>query len=66
VRVGNDVKIATHLNRGSDVLRGHEDEIFPIEIDPSEITQAMFTMLETLIDGATPTHSPLLIAPKLS
>jgi DNA-binding LacI/PurR family transcriptional regulator len=65
VKVGKDVKIATHLNRGSDVLRGHEDEVFTIEIDPSEITQAMFTMLETLIDGDTPATSPFLIEPTL-
>jgi DNA-binding LacI/PurR family transcriptional regulator len=65
IRVGQDVKIATHLNRGSDALRGHREVVSTIEIDPAEITQAMFDMLETLMEGETPETSPLLIEPRL-
>ncbi len=51
IRIGETLQIASHLNRGSDVLLGHEDELSLLEIDPSQIAQAMFEMLETLMQN---------------
>ena len=64
VAVGTDLKIATHANTGSTVLRGHEDSLTILEIDPGEIASAMFGMLEQLIEKQIPV-SPVKIAPQL-
>jgi DNA-binding LacI/PurR family transcriptional regulator len=65
IRAGRDVKIATHANRDSSVLMGHEDELTLVEIDPSEVVQAIFDMLETLMNGQTPPQNCISIAAKL-
>jgi DNA-binding LacI/PurR family transcriptional regulator len=65
IRLGTDVKIATHINRGSEVLLGYEDHLSLIEVDPGEIVEAMFSMLETLMDGGTPPLPTVSIQPKL-
>ncbi len=64
VQVGKDLKIATHTNTGSTVLRGHEDNLTILEIDPGAIASAMFAMLEQLIAKERPV-SPVKIAPQL-
>lgn len=65
VQAGRDVKIATHANRGSTVLMGHEHELGLIEIDPAEIVQAIFGMLETLMNGETPPENCVSILPRV-
>jgi DNA-binding LacI/PurR family transcriptional regulator len=65
VQPGQDVKIATHTNRGSTVLMGYEENLTLIEIDPDEIVQASFAMLETLMDSGTPPEPTVSIKPKL-
>ncbi|MBV9470872.1 MAG: substrate-binding domain-containing protein [Abitibacteriaceae bacterium] len=63
VMVGQELKIATHANRGSMVLLGR-DELTLLEIDPAEVVQALFEMLETLMDGKTPATPIVSIKPK--
>lgn len=65
VRAGQDVKIATHANRGSTVLASHENELTLLEFDPAAVVEAMFEMLESLMDGQTPPTSSVGIAPQL-
>lgn len=65
LRVGQDIRIATHTNRGSSVLAGHEDELTLIEIDPDEIAAALFSMLETLSEGQMPTANVVEVKPHL-
>lgn len=65
VRVGTDVQIASHANRGSPVLLGQGDVLTRIEVDPAHVVQAMFAMLETLMDGKTPAEPIVWIAPTL-
>jgi DNA-binding LacI/PurR family transcriptional regulator len=65
VRVGRDVKIATHLNKGSGVLAPFEANIARIQIDPQEIVNALFGMLETLMSGAKPRTNVVAIKPAL-
>ena len=64
VRVGHDVIVASHANAGSEVLLGHEDEMTLIEYDPAEVVGAMFEMLETLMDGNTPTDRVTYVLPR--
>jgi DNA-binding LacI/PurR family transcriptional regulator len=66
VRAGTDLKIATHANRGSMVLLGREDDLTLIEIDPAEIVQAMFDMLETLMAGRKPRRTNVCIEPHVA
>ena len=54
MRVGRDVIVVSHANKGSEVLLGHEDEMTLVEYDPAEVVGAMFEMLETLMEGNVP------------
>lgn len=46
IRVGTEVRIATHANRGSSVLFGHTDQLIPVEIDPAAIVKTMLALLD--------------------
>lgn len=65
VKAGRDVKIATHANCGSTVLMGHEEELTLVEIDPSQVVQAIFAMLETLMNGEVPPQNYVPIVAKV-
>ena len=63
--IGSDLKIATHANKGSSLLRDQESTINLLEIDPAEIVEAMFGMLERLMAGNELSAQSVLIPPKL-
>lgn len=65
LRAGRDVKMASHANRGSSVLMGYEDDLILIEQDPMEVVQALFDLLEPLLDGRKPPQNEIAIMPKL-
>lgn len=57
VELGRDLQIASHTNRGSAVLQGHEHDLIQLQVDPAELVQAMFEMLASLMEhpkGKTP------------
>jgi DNA-binding LacI/PurR family transcriptional regulator len=54
LRVGDEVKIATHANAGSPALLGWEDRLTRLEIDPTEIVGGMFDTIEDLLHGKQP------------
>ncbi|HEX8464652.1 MAG TPA: GntR family transcriptional regulator [Abditibacterium sp.] len=60
-----DVQIATHTNKGSQALFGYDKSLVFLEFDPSQVAEAMFEMLETLMGGQTPENSVVSIAPTL-
>ena len=64
LEVGRDIQIATHANKGSNVLRPYEDRLALLEIDPGAIAGAMFSMLEELIDGRA-VETPVRIGPQV-
>ena len=66
VVVGEDVKVASHANRGSNALLGHEDALNRVEIDPSEVVHEMFDLLGTLMKGETPPQKTIWIQPRLT
>jgi DNA-binding LacI/PurR family transcriptional regulator len=51
LKSGKDVQIVTHINRGSKVLKGEDENIAFVEVDPAEIVAKMFTQLELLMDN---------------
>lgn len=63
ISVGKDVQVASHANRGSTVLLGQEDALTRLEIDPAEVAQAMFGLLETLMNGDRPAQAVTWIQP---
>lgn len=66
IRPGQDVKIATHSNRGSSVLQGYESELTRLEIDPNAIVRAMFAFLKSLLEGEDMTPRTILVDPQLA
>jgi DNA-binding LacI/PurR family transcriptional regulator len=63
IRPGREVRIAAHANQGSTVLAGFESQLIRVEIDPEEIIQAMFDMLEALMDGKSPRKHTIAVKP---
>jgi DNA-binding LacI/PurR family transcriptional regulator len=63
LRLGEDVKIATHSNKNSNVLLGYEPLLSRLEIDPTAVVCALFDTLETLMKGETPPESPRWVNP---
>jgi DNA-binding LacI/PurR family transcriptional regulator len=51
VSIGDEVKVATHLNKGSTILLRYEREITRLEIDCEEMVGAAFELMEKLISG---------------
>lgn len=65
IRVGEDIKIATHANKGSMKIFRHMKGMTVIEFDPEDIVQAMFSMLDQLLNGHNPAQQAVEIMPKL-
>jgi len=66
IRVGEDLKIVTHTNKGSSVLQGYENDLWRIEVDPAAIVAAMFSLINALLEGQKPTKHTILIAPEIA
>jgi DNA-binding LacI/PurR family transcriptional regulator len=54
VRVGADVRVATHANAGSPALLGWLPSLTRMEFDPGLLARVLFDTLTTLLDGGTP------------
>ncbi len=65
VEIGHDVKIASHANRGSPVLVNCADGISLIEVDPNEVVEAMFEILESLMAEKSVACTTILVKPRL-
>ena len=65
LRPNQEIHIASHTNKDSAALQGYEGDLNLIEIDPSHIVSALFSMLETLMNGDTPPEPVLSIRPRL-
>jgi DNA-binding LacI/PurR family transcriptional regulator len=59
-RLGKDLKIATHANKGSSALFGYEDELILVAFDPAEIVETLFQMLETSWETSQPVSTRVL------
>jgi DNA-binding LacI/PurR family transcriptional regulator len=61
IRPGRDVRIASHANTGSPVLRGWERRLTLIESDPDTLVSALFETLDILLDGGVPERRSQLL-----
>lgn len=65
LRAGRDVQIATQTNLGSPMLLGREDQIVSLEIDPTEIVEALFSLIEAQLSEQAQVPLCLPIQPHL-
>jgi DNA-binding LacI/PurR family transcriptional regulator len=63
--VGRDFMIATHANRGSSTLDLYKPRIIRIEVDPDEMVEAMFGMLERMMSGVEKTPAAFTVASRV-
>jgi DNA-binding LacI/PurR family transcriptional regulator len=54
IHVGTDLRIATHANAGSPVLARDARRITRLQIDPAEVAQDLFDLLEAAMAGQQP------------
>jgi len=60
---GRDLQVASHANRGSPVLAGFADRVIRVEVDPAEIVETVFRLLEDLMAGSEPAEQLTRIGP---
>jgi DNA-binding LacI/PurR family transcriptional regulator len=70
LRVGQDVKLACHSNKDSNVLLGYESQLIRLQVDTTMLTTSIFETLETLMTGGTPSEflrriDPIVLRPEL-
>jgi len=63
---GRDLTLISSANARSPVLTPYADGVICFTFDPAEQARAALTMLDTLMNGGTPTQSPVLIAPTVT
>lgn len=62
---GRRLKIASHANKGSPILKPYEEQLTLIEFDPEEIVKTAFDMLLLLMDGKQPPQPVVTIQPQV-
>ena len=65
ITLGEDVSMVTHANAGSPVLFGYESEIDRMEVNPQDIVDAMFALLNDLLAGKTPAEAVVTVPSRL-
>lgn len=66
VRPGQDVLIASHANVGSPMLFGYHDQLLLVEVDPVEIVDVLFDLLDHALAGHPLPTAPVRVSPRLS
>jgi DNA-binding LacI/PurR family transcriptional regulator len=64
LKLGKDLHIATHANKGSATLSDYRHELSLIEVDTSQLVNAMFASLEGLMAGHEPDEETVWINPE--
>jgi len=65
-QVGREIEIASHANKGSLALSEWDGEMMLLEMNPREMVNAIFRLLQPLMDGMeSPPASPILLKPTL-
>jgi DNA-binding LacI/PurR family transcriptional regulator len=65
VRLGMDLHVVSHANKGSVILFGYESLMTLIEFDPVEIAHTMFDLLEEGLVGRLPDEHVIRVQPRL-
>jgi DNA-binding LacI/PurR family transcriptional regulator len=64
LQAGREVQVATHVNRGTNVLFGYSG-LLHLEANPQELIDAIFTELEAVMNGEDAPTEPVLVQPHL-
>jgi len=64
--IGKDIKVATHATKGARVLSPWERDLARIVVDPEQIVDAMFALLEAQLEHRELEHNCVLISPQLA
>lgn len=64
LNLGETVKIASHANKGSPALEEWAGQLTLLEVDPDAIVEAMFGMLERLMNGVDVKEQVTVINPR--
>jgi DNA-binding LacI/PurR family transcriptional regulator/DNA-binding transcriptional regulator YhcF (GntR family) len=64
VKIGRDLKIATHANAGTQILYGYEGCLIRVAVDPVQIALELYGLLHVQLHDK-PNYEPRLIAPRL-
>jgi DNA-binding LacI/PurR family transcriptional regulator len=65
IRIGVDLQVVSHANKGSLVLEYWQDSLILAEIDPKDVVEAMFKQLETLMAGEPLKKDVIKVKPKM-
>jgi DNA-binding LacI/PurR family transcriptional regulator len=65
IRIGVDVRVATHSNARSPVLRNDEDLITRMEFDPAQEVEHLFAILDAPSNGIPPAPRRVVLNPRL-
>jgi len=65
LELGRDIRIATHANKGSGVLREWSEKLTLAEFDCSETVEVIFDLLERLMSPSLPARTVINIAPRI-
>lgn len=65
LRVGQDIRLATHANAGSPILFGQTGHLTLLEFEPADFVRAMFATLDLMLNHEMPSELVTWIRPKL-
>ena len=64
--IGQDVLLASHVNRAAPTLASVMDQIIALEVDPDEIVETMFKLLESQMGKNAPPAPGVLVQPRVT
>jgi DNA-binding LacI/PurR family transcriptional regulator len=65
IRIGVDLQVVSHANKGSLVLEYWQDSLILAEIDPKDVVDTMFKQLELLMSNAPLKKDIIKVKPKM-
>jgi DNA-binding LacI/PurR family transcriptional regulator len=65
IRIGADVRIASHSNTNSSVLRNNDDVITRMEFDPAQEAEGIFEILDARLTGSEHPPRRIVLSPRL-
>lgn len=65
ISLNDDLVIATHANKGSTSLKNYENHLILLEIDPREVVDAMFDLLEPMMKNKSSSRKKIYIGAHL-
>ena len=65
ISLNDGLLIASHANKGSSALKSYEEHLILLEINPEEVVDAMFTLLEPMMKNKAALPQKIYIKARL-